>query len=349
MAKTIKYSIPFNGDLDLMKWAIDSGQVYEVYFTGPKDSDYSSKYQNLRLNTEEQVAELIRYCAKNGIGRNYLMNKSILYFDSVKDIFSYIKSLDQFGGLTSVTIADRMIVPYLAKTFPDLCIQSSVFLHFDTANKVREAWKMGMKSFCLDVSCNRNGHELEKIRDMKKHYPGMTIKLLTNHGCFQHCFYLPVHENWPVLNDVKGNAEDKKYMLGNMVNGEACIFKTTSQSDEIKRSFIRPEDITYYEERGLMDYVKIVYRQDPTPVLKKKIQAYLDRSYDGDLFEISTSNKGKFSSICDNKKFPAGFVEKVLYCGFACETCNYCDGVANKVFSTNEAMKDLPAPIEVRT
>jgi hypothetical protein len=121
-----------------------------------------------------------------------------------------------------------------------------------------------------------------------------------------------------------------------MVDGEKCVFKVTKPSDEIKRSFIRPEDITYYEQKGLMDYVKICYRQDTTPVLRKKIEAYLNRSHDGDMFDISPSNKGKYASICQNKKFPNGFVEKVLYCGFACETCNYCDGVANKVFESRE-------------
>ena len=73
--------------------------------------------------------------------------KSILYFDNVKDIFSYMKSLEKYGGVTAVTIGDRMIVPYLAKAFPGINIQSSGFLHIDTANKVREAWKMGIKSF----------------------------------------------------------------------------------------------------------------------------------------------------------------------------------------------------------
>jgi collagenase-like PrtC family protease len=337
MTKRVQYSVPYNGDLELMKWAIASGQVYEIYFSGGED--YSSGYQNLRKNAESEVGALIKLCAEKGIGRNLLMNKRVLYFDNVKDILAYIKSLEQYGGITSITISDRMIVPYLAKAFPDITIQSSVFLHIDTANKVREGWKMGVKSFCLDVLTNRNGQELEKIRDLKAHYPGMTIKLLANHGCFQHCFFLPDHEIWPALKDVKAPEEKPKYMLGNMVDGEKCLYQPKNDGDEIKRSFIRPEDIAYYEQKGLMDYVKICYRMDKTPVLKTKMKAYFDRSYDGDLFDVTPSNRGQFHSICENKGFPEGFVEKVLYCGFACETCNYCDKVGEKVFKSRESVK----------
>lgn len=333
MTKTIKYSIPYNGDLELIKWAIQSEQVYEIYFAGPLNQDFSSADKDSHTNTESEIGALIDLCAKSGIERNFLLNKSILFFDNVKDIISCIKSLEKYGGVTSVTIADPLIVPYLVKAFPNINIQSSVFLHIDTANKIREAWKMGIKSFCLDISTNRNGLELEKIRDLKKHYPEMTIKLLANHGCFQHCFYAQSHEKWIVFRDLNINPTDDKYILGNIISDvDKCHFKVMDLEDEIKRSFIRPEDVKYYEENCLTDYLKICYRMDKSPVLKTTMKAYFERSFDGDLLSIVPSNKGTLSYTCQNKEFPNGFAKKVIHCNFDCENCHYCEKVSAKVF-----------------
>ena len=323
MTKRIEYSIPYNGDIELMKDAIRSGQVYEVYFSGPESREYANGIQH---NSETEIGALVSLCTKKGIGRNLLINRSVVNLNNVKEVFSQIRSLVKYGGVTSVTVADRMIVTYIAKAFPDIIIQSSVFLHIDTANKVREAWKMGIKSFCLDVSMNRNGPELERIRDLKKYYPGMAIKLLVNHACFQNCFYSRANLDSP------GNT----YSLGDIINEVECLYREKNIGDQIKRSFIRPEDISYYEKNSLMDYAKIVDRMDETPHLRRKMEAYFNRSYDGDLFDISPTRK-RSPFICQNKRFPIKFIDKVLYCGFSCETCHYCEAVASKILSKRES------------
>jgi len=342
MLKKVKYSIPYNGDLELMKWAIGSGQVYEVYFGGPAGDDYSSSDRESCGISCEDVMSLVKMCDENGVGRNFLMNKSMLYFENIKKIFAYIKSLKDYGGITSLTVADPMIVPYLKKGFPHVDIQSSVFLHIDNANKVREAWKMGITGFCLDVSLNRNGPELERIRDLKKYYPGMTIKLLANHGCFQNCFYSLVHEDWLVLKDLCLAQTEKKYMLGNLApEAYRCVFRMKHQADEIKRPFIRPEDVGYYEDNHLTDYIKICYRVDSSPVLQKKMKAYFDRSYDGDLFDLAPANRDNCDMKCRNKNFPENFIDKVLYCGFLCEECRYCEKVALGVLQQTQGDVNL--------
>ena len=87
MPKKITFSIPYNGDLDLMRWAIKSGQVYEIYFSGPIKNDYSSAYQNLRGYSPDDIKALISLCAHNGIARNFLMNKSILFLMTLRESF----------------------------------------------------------------------------------------------------------------------------------------------------------------------------------------------------------------------------------------------------------------------
>lgn len=329
MSSGIKFSIPYNGDLDLVEWAIASGQVYEVYFSGSAETDYKSEYN---MYNQKEIEKLIRLCAEKKVGRNFLMNKSILFFNNMKNILSSLKRVDSFGGLTAITVGDTFIVPYIRGIFPKIPIQSSVFLHIDSASKVREALKMGITNFCLDVSCNRNGPELEKIRDLKKYYPEMTVKLLANHGCYNHCFYELQHQHWFVLKDLElKNAVDQgKNALGNVVKGKKCLYRTNDLTDEIRRPFIRPQDIAFYEENHLADYIKIANRVDKTPLLRMKLEAYFNRAYNGDIFTLLPGRP--LPVICQNANFPKGFVRKVCFCGQVCDNCVYCRDVALRTF-----------------
>ena len=327
MSGVIKFSIPYNGDLDLVEWAIASGQVYEVYFSGSAETDYKSNYNDYDQN---KIKSLVRLCAEKKVGRNFLMNKSILFFNNMKNIFTNLKRMDSFGGLTAVTVGDKLIVPYIRRIFPKITIQSSVFLHIDSASKVREALKMGITGFCLDVSCNRNGPELEKIRDLKKYYPEMTVKLFANHGCYNHCFYALQHQDWFVLEklELKNAVDQGENILGNMIKGKRCMYRTNDLADEIRRPFIRPEDISFYEENNLADYIKIANRVNSTPLLQRILNAYFNRAYRGDIFTLILGIRGQSQVFFQNASFPKGFVRKVCFCGQDCDHCVYCRQVA---------------------
>ena len=334
MSKKITFSIPYNGDLDLMRWAIKSGQVYEIYFSGPVGNDYSSVCRNSRGYSPDEIMALVNLCAENGIARNFLMNKSILFFDDLKEIFLYLRQLDAAGGITSVTVADRAIVPHLLKVIPNVKIQSSVFLHIDSAPKVREAVKMGITEFCLGVTANRNGFELERIKVLRKTFPQIKIKLLANHGCYLNCFYSAKHGDWSVLVSLREkNPKGEKRMLVDFIDEGGCLYKTADLTDEIRRPFIRPEDIAFYEKKGWTDYIKLAYRFDETPVLKRRMEAYFNRRYDGDLCEIAPQNRGRLPVQVLNSKFPEGFIEKLTSCGSVCEGCRYCARVLSLVSS----------------
>ena len=282
----------------------------------------------------DDIKALISLCAQNGISRNFLMNKSILFFDDLKEIFSYLRQLDAASGITSITVADRAIVPFLQKVIPDVKIQSSVFLHIDSAPKIREAIKMGITEFCLDVTTNRNGAELERIKLLRKTFPQIKIKLLANHGCYLHCFYLAKHEDWPVLvSQRKRVPKEEKRLLVDFINEKKCLYRTSDLTDEIRRPFIRPEDITFYEKKGWTDYIKLAYRLDETPVLKRRMEAYFNRKYNGDICDLAPPNRGRLPGELLNSKFPKGFIEKLTSCGLDCEDCPYCTQVLSLVLS----------------
>jgi hypothetical protein len=331
MAKQVLFSIPYNGDLDLIRWAVSTGQVREVYFSGCGKNDYSRRNEKEIKISIKELKELISFCAANRVGRNLLINKSVMFFDDAKEVINSVKTLHGAGGLTGITIADKVLLPILKKTFPGIPIQASANLHIDTAQKVQAAYKMGISEFCLDYSLNRNLCELERIRELKHDLPKLRIKLMANQGCFMNCFYHGRHEDWAALSSVSERFGLKAGTIGALVHSHQCLFQPADMTDIIKRPFIRPEDVYFYEKNGLADTIKIVYRQDKSAILQNKLSAYFSRTYKGDLQDIAPANGCDFRVALVNSLFPKNFIEKVVACKGDCKACGYCESVLKKV------------------
>ena len=332
MSPEIKYSIPFNGNLGLTLSALKSGKVGEVYFAHARPRDFSAPSKSVRPNSRKQIYELLELCRKYEAGRNLLLNRSMAYCDNVKELLRSVKDLQENGGLTSLTVANPYVASLLKPCFPKIGLQASVFMNIDSLPKVREAIKMGLSEFCLDVSLNRNAEELERISRLKKTYPFLKIKLLANHGCYQHCFYAQKHADLPLWHEATSALRLKQLpMLGRKIDYSKCRYQVDNLADEIKRPYIRPEDVSFYEKNGLADTIKIAHRIDDTKLLAMKFHAYFSRSFKGDLFSIAPSYKGSRPFLCDNACFPKGFIEKVSRCGQACSRCRYCFLLASKV------------------
>jgi hypothetical protein len=325
----LKFSIPYNGDMDLIRWAVDSGQVGEVYFSAPEEMGFSNIYQSLRLYDQDKILYLTRFCKKNKIKTNLLINKNLLYFEDISLIFKYIFGLIDKGYLNTITVSDPFIVPYFRKIFPEVSLQSSIFMGINNCEKVMEGIKMGINDFCLDPSVNRNFSELKRINDLKKIYPKLHIKLLGIHGCYLNCFFAWRHTELPVYAAVvkKNKLKLGKNVFANRINVDKCFYKTNDLSDEIKRPIIRPEDLSYYEQQGLADFIKVAYRNESSEFLRDKLTAYFKRSYSGNFFYLFESNRHKRLFI-ENKQFPSNFINTVMNCNNNCNVCDFCNSIA---------------------
>lgn len=332
MVKKVKYSIPFNGNLKLMNWAINSGQISEVYFSGPLTHDFADPkevYQNPPL---KKIIQLIKTCNNKNITTNLLLNKRIMFFEKKNKIKNLINKLEEYGKVDTITIGDPFILEFLSKEFPQIKLQASIFLGIDSYEKVKEALKMGITTICLDPSLNRKFNELKKINRLKKHYPFLKLKLLGCLNCYSNCFFAWEHPSIAILHKALARTpeKDNQQIIGNDLNADCCFFKVAALEDNIKKPFIRPEDVKFYENNDIIDEIKIAYREENTNLLQKKMRAYFNRSFKGDLFELIASNAHK-NYIMDNKRFPSNFIEKVTKCDKVCEECGYCKNLAKKV------------------
>ncbi len=166
-----------------------------------------------------------------------------------------------------------------------------------------------------------------------------------------------------LINNKKNNYEDWSLFY--------CQRKELENLEEyIKSPWVRPEDIKYYEEIGI-EHFKITERDFPTNELVKRVKAYVDRSYDGNLLDLIQGHgclvkediKFKKNDVStreeiydeikrvrglgrarecdkhiyiDNKKlenFIKFFVENK--CTNQCDKCNYCKRIADNAISKN--------------
>lgn len=273
----IKYAIPFNGDLELIEWAIESEQVSEVYFSGPEKYDFADITCLDKMPSFGKLVQLIDLCNKKNIRTNLLLNKKTMFFENVKKIIRLINAFEKSGRLDSVTISDPFFLQFLLKNTKNLNIQASIFMGIDKFSKAKEALKEGFSTICLDPSINRDYYELKKIIKLKEIYPNFRIKLLGCLNCFSNCFYAWEHPSIGIFAHLINKSKSKynHEILGNQLEWDSCFFKREDPSDDIKKPFIRPEDVSFYEQNYLCDEIKIAYREDETDILKKKSGHFL--------------------------------------------------------------------------
>lgn len=302
--------------------------VYEVYFSGPQEEglNSSSLYtDNFRNYSKKHISTLLGLCKKYDVKSNLLCNKVILSLDNFRKQFDYIHSLK---GLGSVTIADPFQITKFKKEFPDLDIQASIIMGLDTFEKIERALSFGIGTVNVSGELNRNIPLLRSLKKLKKYYPEFRIKALANYICYYDCIFVTWHYVLPILDSIE--IENKHDLFGPFANIDECRYCNPDIREWIRRPFIRPEDIDYYDQEGI-DIFKIAFRNDESRVLKNTLRAYISKKYEGNLFDIIPSGNRDPYFYWDNKKFPQDFAKTVANCNKECKNCDYCNKVAKRV------------------
>ena len=322
------FSIPFNGDLKLMKWAINTGQVKEIYFaslsmkTLSLQCDASPHFYN-----EDTINELLEICRNKGVETNLLVNQLTLIQENMDTCVKYIKGLKY---LSSLTIGDPLAVDFFIRSFPGLDIQASIIMNLYSVNMIENLLKRGIGTISLPPEFSRNYQILKRLSLLKRKYPKFKIKLFISYICYSDCPFMMSHF---ALRAFRSFRAVKNKRIEAYLYKDYCM-NHPEKAELIKRPFVRPEDIDNLIDSGFADYLKIIYRFDDSTILQKKLSAYFERVFQGNLFEIipypySLGNNKVF--FCDNRKFPKDFFSKVFHCKKICFNCNYCDRVAQLV------------------
>jgi collagenase-like PrtC family protease len=313
------------------------------------------------------IEQYIQACHERGLEFSYLLNAPCLgnlqySKKGYGQLIELLEWIDQ-SGADAVTIGMPYLIDLVRERFPRLKVKVSTTARVNTVRKALQYEDMGVEEIIIDEHINREFKTLEAIRKTVK----CNLELILNNICLWQCPYNYEHVNHDGHSSREGE-DDYCYL---QYPGYLCLYrKLTDPVELLKSPWIRPEDVSAYEDLGY-DSFKITERFKRTPLLLEHVRAYENRRYDGNLLDLFTlPRKGAFTPVhleyfikpehvnimkvselgdvfdlevreliqIDNNKLN-GFLEhfKKRDCNqTSCAQCRYCDGVLKKVAVMNE-------------
>ncbi len=364
----MRYSIATNWDLNLLDklkgTPVESlyGQMWGDPLGGGRMALFIPKVG------KEESAMFIGETRKRGLGFNYLINGTCLdNLEFTKKVFRTITEHIEWiasTGADMVTVTLPFLVEIVKREFPHLKVAASSFARVQNVHLARIWEEMGADKIILPESVSRDFRSLRLIREAVD----CELELIANHCCLFQCVLDLHHRN------MVSHGSQAEHACGGFAPDYcklACQrLKILKPVELIKSTWIRPEDVSHYEEIGI-DCLKLVERFRGTESLLQIVRAYERRNYDGNLVELLTlPQQGAFLTPnlemigrtdliepekmekvmavlrepfpgkvhIDNRKLD-GFLDyfkKVDCLRIDCGRCGYCERVANRAIFIDE-------------
>lgn len=299
----------------------------------------------------EQLGKYIRRVHQNGWKFNYLLNSICMgnreHEQGFKStVLEHLGTLHEIG-VDCITVASPYMIEFVKKHFPKFVVKVSIFLDVDGVAKAKCVESLGADNIKVSIMRNRDFEFLRELRKAVK----CDLTLLVNQACLFQCPYTNYHGNINAHASVcEGRVEGPALMY--------CLLKCSVQKlkhpEQLIRSrWIRPEDLSIYEELGY-DTFKISGREMSTERIVTTTKAYATRCYNGNLLDIMNGvtimeglpKKHGVPEIktpyVDNNALN-GFLEFFTKqnCWNECFNCNYCKKISDKVVNTYQVENEM--------
>lgn len=368
----MKISLATNFDDELIE-KIKKYPIYELYgklnvdiIGGGRPTNYLRKLDTIKF---EQHVEKVR---KAGFNFNYLLNSACIanfnqdksWVDSVLEFLNYLKSVKVNALTISNPFLANLVKKYFGNTF---ILRVSSFACVDNYEKAKFWDQLGVDIICVDFcKLNRNFKMLKYMVDNLN----CQIEVLCTNSCLKDCFMIHTHIN-DIAHASNSNFDRNKYEDWGL---NFCQeYQLNNLHEYIKSPWIRPEDLYCYEKIGI-EHFKITERDFPTEALLKRVKAYSERKYTGNLLDliqgsgvsveknISFKKKCKFKNrnqvlkeiqkirgigcprhasrhvYIDSNKISNDFINFFVdgKCTGMCDKCNYCKKISEEAIHVNE-------------
>jgi len=235
--------------------------------------------------TREEAADHIRCVHEKGIRFNYLINTmclgNIQY--SRKGYREMVELLEWIGsiGVDIVTVGFPYMVRLVQEVLPGMQIKASSVCRINSVYRARQYEDLGVDEIIIDENINRDFETLAAIRKAVD----CETELIANPCCLHDCPHQPEHVAHDGHASQSHSMDNYCYLQYPYYN---CTMKKFTEPVEIvKARWIRPEDLTVYEDIGFTRF-KVVERFKKTGVLLETVRAYDNRSFEGNLIDILT-------------------------------------------------------------
>jgi len=278
------FTLPLNWQDDYFE-KIDFTDVVEVYgklredfFGGGKSS------MQLPEPSKKMVEQTIKEAHAKKIEVNYLLNTTCIGnleftkkgYKQIRKMFDWLSSI----GVDAVTVALPFIAQISKRYYPHLKLNISTQADVDSLEKAKYWETLGADLITLShTGMNRNFHEIKRITKNCK----FDTQLIANTFCKRGCPFVTLHGNFSAHAShswEKTNRFNMDYYFTNCVGRAFCDPLTLIQSN-----WIRPEDINLYEDLGIKRF-KITERGMKSEYVARIVNAYRNKSYDGNFFDI---------------------------------------------------------------
>jgi collagenase-like PrtC family protease len=325
---------------EILNNTYNDSKVIETYGQITEENIFGSGRPSDVLNKVDIniLRDYIEYSRQKNIDFNYTLNSSCIgnreyTKEGIYEIKCYLDKLYK-AGVRSLTIAMPSLIEIVRTLGYDFKIKASAICQISNASKALSYKKMGVDRMVVDIPIHRDFQALKSIRNAF----GEKVEIIVNTMCHKNCIYSMFHYNESshdfIINADKSSINYYPYR---------CVLRChEDNSNFIKTSWIRPEDLKYYSMIDI-NYFKIQGRQvvavgDPV----KTVESYFKESYDGNLMDLLRlfSPTNPFNIKIDNKKLEGylkPFFDIPHFCKNDCLNCNYCTTFSKKCIDSDES------------
>lgn len=282
----LNFSVPNNWQEDLISKLAknDINNIEELYgkfsqdIVGGGRASVVLPYVSKR-NLAQRILEIHKY----GIKFNYLLNATCL--DNLEWSSSWQREFRKFLdylvkiGVDKVTVSIPYLLELIKKQYPSLKICVSVHAGIKSLHQAKFWEDLGADEITLFMDLNRNFFLLRNIKKKIK----CKLRLIANVACLYGCPFYHYHGN--LQTHASQSTHPSKGFVIDYYTLRCRLIRFTHPEELIRSRWIRPEDISIYEDIGI-DTVKFVDRSMKTETICLIVDAYSNREYKGNLLDL---------------------------------------------------------------
>lgn len=327
MVVNMKLVVGSRGNFESTKAIIEgtSGRISEIYVSIENSRFGSGRNYVHEINISE-IARQVKFAEKFNIDISLAFNTVCFGLEKFKKSFQdeLVRMAENLynSGVHHIIISDPFIMEIIKEKVPQLKIIVSVFAEVDSLNRLEFYNKLGVDRIIIPHELNRNTENLKTFVEKSR----CDLEVILNLACYHYCARGDCHSMY--TGHYTGDMRSKTF--GDYYTSWCYRHKVNSPGGFLSQDWIRPEDVHRYEEMGIK-YFKIAGRATATSWIKRTANAYLDRSYDGNLCDLITSYypfTDRFEADVKPFSFPNKNLDEImdiLYsCGHHCEGCRRC-------------------------
>ena len=258
--------------------------VYEVYgkVTADKAGGGRPSFYLPKVN-RKKVEGFVQKAHARGIEFNYLLNAMCmggreLTRQGQRDIREILDWATE-AKVDSITVGQLLMLQLIKKSYPHFKVRISAHRFVDSPRKARFWEDHGAD--CIVLNETAFHRELKVLRTIRESV-SCDLSLIVNNSCRTDCAIAATHAC--SLNHASASGDKDRVPLDHHML--FCLdYRLREPVNYVRANWIRPEDLHIYEEMGYQNF-KIVERNTPTSVLLRRVKAYADRRYDGNLFDL---------------------------------------------------------------